>query len=767
MAELPKRPNYFSSQFLVVRDFQDEQAYHEEMLRRHNLYLHEWGVVRDGLQVSSSGDNRNLSISPGTAIDSLGREIVLEAAQPLSLDKARDAVRESGSVQDFFITIVFDETGSDKPEDKYPPPGGTENVTRMMQSPKIKAVTSPAKGSAALTLARVSVAANGDVGQPDNSVRKLASSLIARGSNLGEISLDGALSFTSKSSPNPTYPQVGLDYDAASDALRIRARTKDAPALDTAHVTIKRETGNVGIGTSDPAAKLHVGSGAIQVGTVGDFVTLIDGSITHWFQKEENPRYTINRDLLASGWAGIGFAPWKDSINAGGAAVGIPASRALGFYTSDGSGLTERVRIDSSGKVGIGTTEPATRLTIKAARSTIPAPTPPPTVSSFIQAGSTIVRAYSNSTFEQIKVGDVISSVISSDQRTVIRKISETEILIDRPFNFSGAGVTLTVITKPPPVSEDMFRVEDSAGDTKFFIAGDGNVGIGTDRPTALLTLRGSAELGSPVEGINSLEENQLNGWGAEQPPDGTLLIIVGFDSISKTHKTLFKKVDWSNFISPGHVDNTILLESTDDDSSSIRQPAVYFAPPDTLPLLAVHNYVGEKVLGITASEVSITKNLNKPGGAFKIDHPLDPANKYLYHSFVESPDMKNIYDGVAVLDSRGEAWVELPEWFEALNRDFRYQLTALNASAPNIYIAQEIRDGCFKIAGGVARMKVCWQVTGIRQDAYANANRIEVEAEKPVTERGRYLHPEAFGQPPGKAIGSTDSNGRGSSSSH
>ena len=56
------------------------------------------------------------------------------------------------------------------------------------------------------------------------------------------------------------------------------------------------------------------------------------------------------------------------------------------------------------------------------------------------------------------------------------------------------------------------------------------------------------------------------------------------------------------------------------------------------------------------------------------IDHPLDPANKYLYHSFVESPDMKNIYDGVITTDANGDATVVMPDYFEALNKDFRYQ---------------------------------------------------------------------------------------------
>jgi hypothetical protein len=39
---------------------------------------------------------------------------------------------------------------------------------------------------------------------------------------------------------------------------------------------------------------------------------------------------------------------------------------------------------------------------------------------------------------------------------------------------------------------------------------------------------------------------------------------------------------------------------------------------------------------------------------------------------------MKNLYDGVVRLDGNGEAAVELPQWFDALNQEFRYQLTAI-----------------------------------------------------------------------------------------
>jgi len=153
-------------------------------------------------------------------------------------------------------------------------------------------------------------------------------------------------------------------------------------------------------------------------------------------------------------------------------------------------------------------------------------------------------------------------------------------------------------------------------------------------------------------------------------------------------------------------------------------------------------------VAGQFDGNVNVTGTLTKGGGSFKIDHPLDPANKYLYHSFVESPDMKNIYDGLATLDGHGEAVIQLPDWFGVLNRDFRYQLTCIGGFAP-VYIAEEISENRFKIAGGNPGMKVSWTVTGIRQDAWANVHRIPVEEEKPAQERGYYLHPELYGQPP------------------
>ena len=144
---------------------------------------------------------------------------------------------------------------------------------------------------------------------------------------------------------------------------------------------------------------------------------------------------------------------------------------------------------------------------------------------------------------------------------------------------------------------------------------------------------------------------------------------------------------------------------------------------------------------------------LNHQSALIRIDHLLDPANKYLSHSIVESPDMKNIYDGVVVIDAKGNAVVELPAWFDALNKDFRYQLTPIGAAGPNLHIEVEISNNRFKIAGGTPGMKVSWMVTGIRKDPWSNAHRIQVEEEKPANERGYYLNPELYNQPKDKSI--------------
>ena len=141
-------------------------------------------------------------------------------------------------------------------------------------------------------------------------------------------------------------------------------------------------------------------------------------------------------------------------------------------------------------------------------------------------------------------------------------------------------------------------------------------------------------------------------------------------------------------------------------------------------------------VLGRSVETVRIPGNLvvtgtvSKGGGSFRIDHPLDPENKYLYHSFVESPDMMNVYNGNIDDRRTGEAIVTLPDYFDALNRDFRYQLTVIGQFAQAI-VGEEIKGNSFDIRTDKPGVKVSWQVTGIRKDKFANENRIQVEVQE------------------------------------
>jgi len=182
---------------------------------------------------------------------------------------------------------------------------------------------------------------------------------------------------------------------------------------------------------------------------------------------------------------------------------------------------------------------------------------------------------------------------------------------------------------------------------------------------------------------------------------------------------------------------------------------AVYAINYGTSP--AIYADGGGDTAAYFNGSVVVTGTLYKGALAFAIDHPLDPENKYLYHSGVESPDMMDIYNGNVVLDANGENRVELPEWFEALNQDFRYQLTAIGEPGPNLYIAEKITHNRFKIAGGQPGMEVSWQVTGIRQDPYAEKHRIPVVKEKSTNERGKYLHPDAYNLPETRGINYTN----------
>ncbi|MCB9232899.1 MAG: hypothetical protein H6581_14600 [Bacteroidia bacterium] len=141
-------------------------------------------------------------------------------------------------------------------------------------------------------------------------------------------------------------------------------------------------------------------------------------------------------------------------------------------------------------------------------------------------------------------------------------------------------------------------------------------------------------------------------------------------------------------------------------------------------------------------------------GKSFNIDHPADPENKYLRHFSLESNEVLNMYRGTVQLDAQGEARVELPAYFQAINREFSYHLTPIGAFA-QVYVKQKVQGNEFVIAGGNPGMEVSWMLIAERNDAYfqQNPDQRQVEVDKTDRDKGKYLIPALYGKPAEKGI--------------
>lgn len=149
----------------------------------------------------------------------------------------------------------------------------------------------------------------------------------------------------------------------------------------------------------------------------------------------------------------------------------------------------------------------------------------------------------------------------------------------------------------------------------------------------------------------------------------------------------------------------------------------------------------------------TVGDRIQKGSGSFVIDHPLDPENKLLFHSFVESPDALNVYDGIAAFNQEGEVVIALPSYFEALHRDdVRYQVKGFSAPAPTIFVKTEVSDNQFTVAGGTPGETFSWQVTAVRNDLFIQDNPIINEVYKRDNEfavEGEFLYPDYYENEP------------------
>ncbi len=340
--------------------------------------------------------------------------------------------------------------------------------------------------------------------------------------------------------------------------------------------------------------------------------------------------------------------------------------------------------------------------------------------------------------------------------------------------------------------TNDTERMRLTTGEATENSTDAGFLGIGTDAPTEILDCRGDVDMGGQGADADGLAETiqiraQSADWfvgvknaiaaddsdlfiGLTDDPDEAYFRIShddGYISIGKDDdepQDMLHITKDQEDITTLRIDNAKSNGGGGDLGTSVglyqsTTEKAHFKHQNRTDRLEIAQVGGGQIdlyidtndiininsLGVTINgDLNVTGSFSKALGTFKIDHPLDPENMYLYHSFVESPDMLNIYNGNVITDANGNATIELPTYFSVLNKDYKYQLSAVN-SFSEVMVSQEITGNTFQIKSELPNIKISWQVTGVRQDPYANKNRIIPEVEKEPSAKGKYLHPEAY----------------------
>ena len=496
-------------------------------------------------------------------------------------------------------------------------------------------------------------------------------------------------------------------------------------------------TGNVGIGTTTPTATLDVSGTTFLSGTSGSTFAMIVYSPAQLAEVVEGPVTGVGAGLDLK-TTGTGGKQWEIL------ATGKTSSQGDGkFNIRDVTTSTDALTIDASDTVNVRNLS-ANNQTLNGALTA--------------SSGSDTIYATSTSNSAAAVIGNESAST-GSTYGVIGKSASSAGYgVLGSSSAISGTtygvyGVNSSTLGAGVHGSSPFIGVQGDQGGSSVLGAGFGNAGVWGDTGGAA---------GTAHTGVLGTADNNYAGYFADSSSDAPTLYAENFDATvgDEIFRAYMADVGTNAIIGDpgcntgfmglqlgqGGMSNCSNYTLTGGNNGDTYINALFGS--------AVHLRVSNvDQLVATSANVDVLGTLSKGGGSFKIDHPLDPANKYLYHSFVESPDMKNMYDGNITTDDAGLASVTLPNWFETLNRDFRYQLTVIGQFAQAI-VASEISGNQFSIRTDKPNVKVSWQVTGTRQDAFANANRIQVEVEKAPADRGHYLYPELVGAPATARIG-------------
>ncbi|MBV8899851.1 MAG: hypothetical protein JOY92_07040, partial [Verrucomicrobia bacterium] len=420
----------------------------------------------------------------------------------------------------------------------------------------------------------------------------------------------------------------------------------------TGNLLLAPTGGNVGVGTTTPASKLTV-AGVIQSTTGG--VKFPDNTV----QTTASKGGTITDVSAGTGLTGGGTTGAVTlGLASGGvgntqlAANAVTATKiASGQVVKSLNSLTDNVTLTAGTNVTI--TPSGNTLTIAA----------PSAAFTGVTHDSTLMGSGTSS----MPLGVAAPLTLSSSSTNATLTVSDTNGDGVDGSGFNGVSGTSTLSDGNGVVGEA------DTGANAFGVWGKSNTGNGVVGETFASSGLGGYFLNNSGPGLTGVVVRGLSASG----------------SVSDIHPGNLFDDAGGEFAGPFGV---IGAASTDDtDGTGVVGTAqgysgtgVFGYASSTDPNAGSFGVYGETAssspnsyAGYFGGNVSVTGTLTSGVKDFKIDHPMDPANKYLYHTSVESPDMMNIYNGTVTLDQNGEATVRLPDYFEALNRDFRYQLTA------------------------------------------------------------------------------------------
>jgi hypothetical protein len=384
--------------------------------------------------------------------------------------------------------------------------------------------------------------------------------------------------------------------------------------------------------------------------------------------------------------------------------------------------------------VGIGTNNPTAQFSVNTAGDT-------GIYGNSSSSTGTAIEAYSSSNTGNTRGVDV---TVNSPDGIGVYSVGPKYAV----YGFSSAANSTGIGLRGRATGSNSKGVEGvSTGSSGTGVYGDGEIGIYGNS---------SSSTGYAIEAYQSSNTGSTYGiWSTTNSPDGTGIVGIG----PKTGVYGFASAANAAGIGvrgrgTGATALGVKGEATGTSGKAIYGEATgIYGKGLHVKVTSTHSSAnailaesggGASYAGYFVGNVHVAGVLSKSSGSFKIDHPLDPENKYLSHSFVESPDMMNIYNGNIITDKDGHASVMLPDYFEALNMEFRYQLTVIGEFAQAI-ISEKIEANTFKIKTDKPNVEVSWQVTGVRNDAFARKNRIQVEEKKETENIGTYLNPEAF----------------------